>query len=88
MKIEYIENGDHWEYRTAGVITYYREITKECYDSLSSMTYRDREEIIEAGLSDSDKWGYGYYGHELANRKKGEVNGKFYLGKKIGSSCD
>lgn len=63
--------------------TSYRDITKEEYDRLKSMSYGEVNSEIEANLSDAIKWGYGYYGHTLR-----EVDGKYQLGLKIGDSCD
>ena len=83
MKIDYVENGDHFVRNDGWAKDVYNEITEECYEVLCQMTYGEVSKIIEDNLSDAEKWGYGFYGHDLW-----EKDGKYYLGKKIGSSCD
>lgn len=65
--------------------TGYHEITQEEFDRLSAMTYGERSAEIEKGLSDSIKYGYGYYGHDLW---KNPEDGKCFLGITSGNSCD
>ena len=66
-----------------GTSTFYKEISKEEYDRLSAMTYWEVESEIEKNLSDSIRYGYGYYGHKLL-----EENGMYFLGTTTGNSCD
>lgn len=66
-----------------GIDTHFKEITKEEYDRLSGMTYEEVNKEITDGLSPEIKWGYGYYGHILT-----EADGMYFLGMKIGGSCD
>ena len=47
------------------------------------MTYGEVDDEIEKNLSDSVKYGYGYYGHRLL-----EEDGMYFLGTITGNSCD
>lgn len=61
-----------------------RELTKEKYDQLTSMPYKDREKaLFPDGIPDAWAMGYGYYGHEFAQK-----DGKYYVVFRIGDSCD
>ena len=50
---------------------------------MSAMTYGEVDDEIEKNLSDSVKYGYGYYGHRLL-----EEDGMYFLGTITGNSCD
>ena len=63
--------------------TFYKEISKEEYDRLSSMSYGEVDKEIKNNLSDSIIYGYGYYGHDLL-----EENGMYFVGRTTGNSCD
>ena len=52
-----------------GTSTFYKEIDKEEYDRLSSMSYGEVDKEIKNNLSDSIIYGYGYYGHDLLQEK-------------------
>ena len=69
--------------RGCGTDTFYREISKEEYDRLSAMAYGEVDAEIDKNLSDSVKYGYGYYGHRLL-----EEDGMYFLGTTTGNSCD
>ena len=66
-----------------GTSTFYKEISKEEYDRLSSMTYGEVDKEIKDNLSDSIIYGYGYYGNDLL-----EENGMYFVGRTTGNSCD
>ena len=83
MIIDYVENGNSFVDPRGWMNNKYREITKECYEALSQMDYAEVSDIIEAGLSEAERCGYGFYGHDLCKK-----DGKYYLGKSIGASCD
>lgn len=59
------------------------EITKEEYERYMSMPRAEMIKEIEAGINDMWRWGYGWYGCELA-----EEDGKYYIYHKIGDTCD
>lgn len=61
----------------------YNEITKEKYDRYKSMSYSEFTKEIKSNLSDTIRYGYGYYGCRLRER-----DGKYYTVMTIGSSCD
>ena len=63
--------------------TFYKEISKEEYDRLSSMSYGEVDREIKNNLSDSIIYGYGYYRHDLL-----EENGMYFLGTTTGNSCE
>ena len=81
--IDYVKNGDSFTSAGRYTSTHYREITKTECERLQKMSYGDRTAEIKAELSDSIKYGYGYYGHALC-----EKHGKYYLGIESGNSCD
>ena len=61
-----------------------KEITKEEYDKLQSMDYKEQEAyLLPDGIPDAWMWGYGYYGHSVFHQ-----NGKYYRQFNVGSSCD
>ena len=66
-----------------GTSTFYKEINKEEYDRLSTMSYGEVDKEIKNNLSDSIIYGYGYYGHDLL-----EENGMYFVGRTTGNSCD
>lgn len=62
-----------------------REITKEEYDRLMSLTDAERKAEIEATVPISWWCGYGYYGFRLTHYTNED---KYYIIHTIGSSCD
>lgn len=87
MEIEYVrdENGSrNWFREKNGIFNNeYEEITKECYDNLSTLTHPELSKLVEANLDVCIKYGYGYYGCRI-----GEIDGKYYIVTKVGNSCD
>lgn len=64
--------------------THYKEIDSSLYNEYSKMDYGELSKIVEDGLNDIVKYGYGYYGACL--RK--DEDGICFLGTKMGRSCD
>ena len=61
-----------------------REITKEEYDRIKNLSYREQHDAIwPKGVPAQLSMGYGYYGHRLSVH-----DGKCYAVYSIGSSCD
>lgn len=81
--IEYLKDGRRFSDAGCGVSTYYREIKRSEYERLSAMSYLEVDEEIKEDLSPEIFCGYGYYGHILCMKFGG-----YFLGKKIGNSCD
>ena len=82
-KIKYIDNGKTYSIKSCGIVYSGREISKEEYDRLKELSAGELNAIVESNLSDTIRWGYGYYGSKVL-----EDNGTYYLEMKIGSSCD
>lgn len=59
------------------------QINREEYERYSNMAVGDFHREVEAGISDSWRWGYGWYGCYLM-----EEDGKYYIIHKIGDTCD
>lgn len=76
------ESKDYIDYGFA-VSTMYREITKEEYTRLSGMTRQEVEDELSEKLSKAITHGYGYYGYVLK-----EKDGAYFIGIKVGNSCD
>jgi len=81
--VNYIKGGNHHKVNGIGINTHYFEIPKEEYERLNAMDRRQASEEVIESLLDSIKYGYGYYGHCLRIKKD-----KYYIGIKVGSSCD
>ncbi len=82
--ISYVENGASFSLPYgAGIRVSYREISKEEYDRLSALPKKDFQDEVIASLDDSILCGYGFYGCDVSIR-----DDKYYLIKRIGTSCD
>lgn len=81
--IEYLKDGRRFNEGGCGVSTYYREIKRSEYERLEKMSYTEVDAEIIEGLDEATLCGYGYYGHILCMKFGG-----YFLGKKIGNSCD
>jgi len=82
--INYLENGNRFSLPYgAGIKASYREIPKEEYDRLCKLSRKEFTEEVEAGLDEAILCGYGFYGCDVTVR-----DDKYYLIKRIGTSCD
>lgn len=61
------------------------KISKEMYDRLKDMPYREREDTLikEGYITDAMRYGYGVYGHSVFKDEDGYI-----LQLTIGDSCD
>lgn len=71
--------------RGCGTSTNFKQITKEEYDRYSAMSNGELSALIESGLDDSVRWGYGYYGCESYHDAEQDL---YFLGICTGNSCD
>ena len=68
-----------------GTVTDYTEITAGEYEHLSSLGYAEFSQIVrDHYVSDSIKWGYGFYGARVFKGSDGIP----YIGITRGKSCD
>lgn len=87
MEIEYVKDKDGaiagYTRRIGWADECYVEITKKSFDELKALTDQEFLELIESGIDDSVKCGYGFYGCRLISS-----NGKYYIMRKFGGTCD
>ena len=83
QKIIYVDNGKTYSIKSCGIVYSGREISKEEYDRLKELSAGELNAIVKSNLSDTIRWGYGYYGSKVV-----EDDDTYYLENKIGSSCD
>ena len=82
--INYIKNGDSfYQNDGSGIIKIFKEITKDEYNRLANMTYKEREDEITEPLGQEVFCGYGFYGCGVL-----EIGNKYYTYYKRGSTCD
>ena len=61
-----------------------REISREEYEALDKMNYKEQEErLFPDGIPLDWACGYGYYGHQVWN-----LDGEYHVTYSIGDSCD
>ena len=81
--IQYIENGLDYIRRDGTFTEVGKEVSKEEYERLRAM---ERSEVKKMVEEETPSWvfqGYGFYGHRLV-----EEEGRFYVCRVQGSSCD
>lgn len=72
--------------RGFGTSTHYTEISEEEYQKYAAMEHRELYEYVRDNvISDSIRWGYGYYGCDLYVDPE---DGTKFLGVTSGNSCD
>lgn len=83
LKINYIPNGKTFVEKSGAVNVRFREISQHEYNRLTSLDQREVNETVANDLPEGIVLGYGYYGFRYFEDK-----GRFYIGAKIGRSCD
>ena len=82
--INYLKDGNSFSLPyAAGIRASFCEISKEEYDRLAALSKKDFYEEVEESLDTAILCGYGFYGSDITVR-----DGKYYLIKRIGTSCD
>lgn len=84
-KVQLKKDGERFKNSGCGTNTFYYEITKEEYERITAMDNWQGviNEWAERDMSDSIRWGYGFYGCDLRT-----MDGKYYYTETIGNSCD
>lgn len=84
-KVQSLKNEPSFVNRNCGTNTFYYEISKEEYERITAMDNWQGviNEWAERDMSDSIRWGYGFYGCGLRT-----MDGKYYYTETIGNSCD